>query len=53
MATARKQEPVRLQACRRSAPGLAPMHLREEALVIALRAVLAEYPKFISYGGDL
>jgi predicted deacylase len=35
------------------APGLAPMHLREEALVIALRAVLAEYPKFISYGGDL
>jgi len=35
------------------APGLAPLYLREVALVVALRAVLDEYRKFIAYAPNL
>jgi len=35
------------------APGLAPLYLREVALVVALRAILVEYRKFIAYAPNL
>jgi hypothetical protein len=34
-------------------PGQAPLFLREAALVVALRAILAEYRKFIAYAPNL
>jgi protein MpaA len=34
-------------------PGHAPLYLREYALVLALRAILAEYRKFIAYAPNL
>ena len=34
-------------------PALAPMKLQREAFVLALTAILAEYRRMISYGGDL
>jgi len=35
------------------APGLVPLYLREVALVVALRAILVEYRKFIAYAPNL